>query len=177
MFHQVRVSDEHSDLLRFLWWPNGELDKCLEEYKMVVHIFGVISSPGCAAFTLQQCARDNMGNFDPEVIQTVLRNFYVDDCLKSIRSEEEAIRLGADLISLCATGGFKLNKWISNSRSLLLSIPEPIRAQQIKDLDLDQDILPIERALGVQWCIETFICLQDPASGQTTYQARNLILW
>lgn len=97
MFHQVHVPEEDSDLLRFLWWPGGELDRDLEEYKMVVHIFGATSSPSCAIFVLQQCARDNIGLFDPEVTQTVLRNFYVDDCLKSVAS---------DHISLCATGGF-----------------------------------------------------------------------
>ena len=155
MFHQVKVPEEDSGLLRFLWWPDGNLDKSLEEYKMVVHIFGATSSPSCATFALQQCARDNVGNFDTEVTQTVLKNFYVDDCLKSVRFEKDAITLAKDLLSLCATGGFKLNKWISNSRSLLLSIPEQIRAREMKDLDLDQDILPIERALGVQWCIET----------------------
>ena len=155
MFHQVRVPDEDSDLLRFLWWPDGELCKDLEDYKMVVHIFGATSSPSCATFALQQCARDNIANFDPEVTQTVLRNFYVDDCLKSINSEQEAILLAKNLIRLCATGGFKLNKWISNSRSLLLSIPEQILAQEIKDLDLNQDALPNERALGVQWSIQS----------------------
>ena len=53
-------------------------------------------------------------------------------------------------------GGFKRNKWISNSRSLLFSVPEQILAQEIKDLDLNQvHALPIERALGVQWCIQS----------------------
>ena len=150
MFHQVRVPDEDSDLLRFLWRPDGELSKDLEDYKMVVHIFGATSSPSCATFALQQCSRDNTANFDPKVTQTVLRNFYVDDCLKSVNSEQEAILLAKNLTRLCATGGFKLNKWISNSRSLLLSIPEQILAQEVKDLDLNQDALPIEWALGVQ---------------------------
>lgn len=157
MFHQVHVpsspclcvQEEDSDFLRFLWWPGGELDKDLEEYKIVVHIFGATSSPSCATFALQQCARDNIGLFDPEVTQTVLRNFYVDDCLKSVAPDQDAIRLAKDLISLCATGGFRLNKWISNSRSLLLPIPEEMRTKEVKDLDLDQDVLPIERALGV----------------------------
>ena len=55
---------------------------------------------------------------------------------------------------LCATGGFKLNKWVSNSRASILSIPEEDRAKEIKDLDFE-DVLPVERALGVQWCLET----------------------
>lgn len=48
MFHQVKVSEDDIDLLRFLWWPDGNLSSELEEYKMVVHIFGAASSPSCA---------------------------------------------------------------------------------------------------------------------------------
>ncbi|XP_062283902.1 uncharacterized protein LOC133988306 [Scomber scombrus] len=122
---------------------------------MIVHIFGATSSPSCANFVLQQCARDNVGKFKTEAITTVLRNFYVDDCLRSVECEEEALTLAKDLTALCATGGFKLNKWVSNSRALILSIPEEDRAKEVKDLDFEQDFLPVERALGVQWCLET----------------------
>ena len=154
MFHQIKVPAEDADLLRFLWWPDGNVEKELEEYKMVVHIFGATSSPSCANFALQQCARDNVGKFKTETITTVLRNFYMDDCLKSVEDEEEALTLAKDLKKLCATGGFKLNKWVSNSRALILSIAEEDRAKEIKDLDFE-DVLPVERALGVQWCLET----------------------
>lgn len=40
MFHQVTIPPEQCDFLRFLWWPNGNLDSQLEEYRMVVHLFG-----------------------------------------------------------------------------------------------------------------------------------------
>lgn len=52
-------------------------------------------------------------------------------------------------------GGFKLTKWISNDRKVLESIPEILRAKDVKDLDLREGILPIERALGVKWCVNT----------------------
>lgn len=138
MFHQVRVPEEDSDLLRFLWWPGGDVEKELEEYKMVMHIFGATSSPSCANFALQQCARDNVGKFNTETVTTVFRKFYVDDCLKSVECEDEALTLAKDLITLCAEGGFKLNKWISNSRALILSISEEDRVKEVKDLDFDQ---------------------------------------
>lgn len=38
---------------------------------------------------------------------------------------------------------------------MLSSIPEKERVKEVKDLDLDQDSLPIDRALGVQWCVES----------------------
>ena len=90
-----------------------------------------------------------------ETVSSVLRNFYADDCLKSVEDEEEALEVAHELIGLCNKGGFKLNKWVSNNRTLLLSIPEESRSKEIKDLDFDQDVLPVERALGVQCCTET----------------------
>lgn len=79
----------------------------------------------------------------------------MDDCLKSVENDKEALKIAHELLALCSKGGFKLNKWASNNRTLLLSIPEDSRSKEMKDLDFDQDILPVERALGVQWCTET----------------------
>ena len=43
MFYQVRVAEVQRDYLRFLWWPNGNLDGEIREYQMNVHIFGATS--------------------------------------------------------------------------------------------------------------------------------------
>lgn len=114
MFHQVRVPPGDSDLLRFLWWPDGDHDQNLVEHRMVAYLFGATSSPSCASFALRKCAEDNREQFSPKVVDTVLHNFYVDDCLASVASEEEAVALYQDLRALCAKGGFNLTKWISN---------------------------------------------------------------
>lgn len=47
-------------------------------------------------------------SFFPEVVSTIKHNFYVDNCLKSMASEEEAIQVIKDLIALCDRGGFSL---------------------------------------------------------------------
>ncbi|XP_034074694.1 uncharacterized protein LOC117547890 [Gymnodraco acuticeps] len=101
MFHQVKVPEEDSDLLTFLWWPDGDLSSELEEYQMVVHIFGATSSPSCANFALQQCARDNVDDFSPEAVSSMLRNFYVDHCLKSMEDERKAVIIAHELKTLC----------------------------------------------------------------------------
>ncbi|KAJ8358212.1 hypothetical protein AAFF_G00022360 [Aldrovandia affinis] len=155
MFHQVKVPPEDADLLRFLWWPEGDISQELQEYRMEVHLFGATSSPSCASYALRRCAEDTRQLFDAAVVDTVLHNFYVDDCLRSVVSEQEAVKLYHDLKAICQTGGFKLTKWMSNNLEVLANIPQEDRATEVKDLDLDQDSLPIERALGVQWCIQS----------------------
>ena len=86
---------------------------------------------------------------------TIKHNFYVDDCLKSMPSEAEAMALVRDLSAVCQFGGFQLVKWISNSRYMLESIAVEKRAMEVKELDFDRGNLPVERALGLQWCAET----------------------
>ena len=149
MFHQVKVVSEDCNALRFLWWPNGDLTAQPEESMMAVHLFGGVSSPSCANFALKKTAKDNRSTFSPEVVHTVKHNFYVDDCLKSVATDESAICLSKELRELLSKGGFLLTKWLSNSRRVVDSIPEAERAAAVKNLDFEHPI--IERAFGVQW--------------------------
>ena len=73
----------------------------------------------------------------------------------TVASEEQAIVLSQSLRAVCMGGGFKLTKWVSNSRRVLSCTPADERAVEVKDLDLSKDALPTERALGVQWCTDT----------------------
>ncbi|GAA6089155.1 uncharacterized protein LOC112848234, partial [Tachysurus ichikawai] len=155
MFHQVKVHPEDRDLLRFLWWLEGNTNNNLEEYRMMVHLFGATSSPSCSNFALRKCATDQKDLYDDKTKDVVFNNFYVDDCLVSVTSESDAVHLYKNLTDMCAKGGFHLTKWMSNSCAVLSAIPEKDRKSKVKDLDLDHDALPLERALGVQWCAES----------------------
>ncbi|XP_074608719.1 uncharacterized protein LOC141863139 [Acropora palmata] len=156
MFHQVRVPEHDSSFMRFLWWNDGNLAKEVQEYQMLVHLFGAISSPASANFALRRTATDNK-HFPGEVINTVKKNFYVD--------ETAAITHVHELQALLFRSGFKLTKWISNSRKVIEAIPAHERYAELKKLDFYENELPSQRALGFQWCVEsdtfTFnICLR-----------------
>ena len=118
MFHQVRVNEEDRNFLRFLWWPEGDTNKALEEYRMTVHLFGAVSSPTCANFALQKTAEDSSNIFHGEVTGTIKSNYYVDDCLKSVLTEKQAINLVKNLKDMCSRGGFNMKKWVSNNRTV-----------------------------------------------------------
>ena len=75
MFHQVRVRPSDRDALRFLWWPEGNLNNSPEEYQMNVHLFGGASSPSCANFALKKTASDNAQLFSDRTIETVKTEF------------------------------------------------------------------------------------------------------
>ena len=120
MFHQVRVTQEDQNTLRFLWWPEGNLSKLPMSYKMTVHLFGGTWSPSCCTYALRRVAKDNAGSYSPATLETITQNFYVDDCLKSVPTVSEAINLVSELKKLAAEGGFNLTKWISNSPDVIM---------------------------------------------------------
>ena len=154
MYHQIKVHPDDVDALRFLWYPDSDLSRDPEEFHMSVHLFGGGWTAGCANFGLLRMARDNGSEFHTSVSSTVTKNFYVDDCLKSVKSQDEAIDLVNELQRLLRRGGFNLTKWIYNSRAVLENTPQSDRAKEVKDLDLSHDVLPVERALGVHWNVE-----------------------
>ena len=150
MFNQVRVDPEDVDALKFLWWPNDDMSKDPIEMQMLVHLFGATSSPSCASFCLRKTAADQASDFQPETSETVNKNFYVDDLLKSVPTPEEAITLKDELKEMLQRGGFNLTKWSSNNKEVRLTITDDEKAKSLKNLSLDED-LPNERALGVLW--------------------------
>ena len=151
MFYQVRVPKSDQDCLRFYWWPSGNHNKEPEVYKMVVHLFGAVSSPSCCNMALLKTAEANKDVL-PAASMAIRDNFYVDDLLKSVESEEEALSLVQDLINLCQKGGFRLAKWVTNNQHILENIPLSEQSKGQKDLTFDK--LPTERALGVSWRIQ-----------------------
>ena len=155
MFHQVRVTEDCRDMLRFLWWEGGNIEKEPKEYRMTVHLFGATSSPGCCNFALKTTANDHEEEIGPAPAQFLREDFYVDDGLKSVGTAEEAVKLIKSTKEMCKKGGFNLHKFTSNRKEVIAQIPVEDRAEDIKHLDLDHDALPIERALGMQWCIDS----------------------
>ena len=122
---------------------------------MTRHLFGAVSSPACANYVLQCTAEDNKDNYGTKVANTLRRNFYVEDVLKSASTEDKAIELAKDVKAVCGNGGFNLSKFVGNTERIINSIPDDHRAEKVKNLALGQDKLPIERALGVIWCVES----------------------
>ena len=155
MFYQVRVPIQQRDLLRFLWWPGGDVTNELIECRMHTHIFGATSSPAVASYALRKTALDNAAEFSLDAVETVNNSFYVDDCLKSVPTVEEGLRLSSELRALTLKGGFRLTKWVSNSPELLSCIPEIERSKNMNDIGLDCGVLLAEKALGVVWAVET----------------------
>ena len=121
MFYQVRIPEEQRSFLRFLWWEDGDTSTRPLEYEMYVHIFGAISSPSCANYALKKTAEENRERFGDAVADTILRDFYVDDMLKSTDDDDSATSVLLGVQGSCSEGGFNLTKVVSNSLKVINS--------------------------------------------------------
>ena len=115
-------------------------------------MFGAKSSPSCANFCLRQTALEFAHLYDPTILEIVRNNFYVDDCLLSVSSVEEAISAQRSLCELLRRRGFHLRKWLSNNEQVIKAIPDSERARLVNNYSFD--VSSHERVLGVNWDIK-----------------------
>lgn len=86
----------------------------------------------------------------------VISNFYVDDGLISCPTEQEVVDLIKDTQSALMEGGrLRLHKIASNSKEVLKQFDKEDLTKNLKDLDIGQDNLPVQRSLGLAWDINS----------------------
>jgi len=57
--------------------------------------------------------------------------------------------------AMCANANLRLHKFASNSRVVLETLLFEDRAKDLKVLDLQRDVLPVQRSLGTYWCTDS----------------------
>ena len=143
MFNQIFVSPNDTNVLRFLWRESP--DEGVSDYKMLVHIIGKVGLPCCANWTLRKVPE----MVDKSLERAVANNIYRDGFLSSLPDEESLIRLSLSLISFLSACGFRLIKWILNSKVILENILSSELSSKFINLDLNSQ--PVERVLGMIW--------------------------
>ena len=116
---------------------------------MAVHLFGAKCSPSCATYCLRETAKQFGKNFNPKVAETILKSFYVDNCLTGADSEETAIDLIKSLRALLALRGFKLTKCLSSSDRVMSSVLEEEKSKAARS-NLPS-VAPQQRVFGISW--------------------------
>ena len=150
MFLQVKAPPADCKVLRFLWRENNTDPISVYEYGR--HIFGAKSSPTCVNYALQQVGRD--GRDDNGMVANLInRNFYMDDFVKSINSEEEAVDVYKSLRKSLADRGFQLTKWICNSEKVMREISPEDRSVTLSKTFEAEPLAP--SILGLQWNVES----------------------
>ena len=143
------VDENDCHAYRFLWYEDDDLTKlCM--FVMLVHIFGFKASLAITTFVLRYHAGTLSGTVPPEVVEAILRSFYVDDLLHSSPDELRARTFRQGITAALACGGFELTKWRSTSRSVLED-DAPLEEEVITFDDVDVTAAPSEKVLGVSY--------------------------
>jgi hypothetical protein len=143
MYNQVYVPEKDRDYLRFLWFDDQDR---IIHYRMTRHLFGGVWCSSAASYALRHTVLDNV-KLDPLIADTVMNAFYVDDCLKSVSTRNEALMVIHGTKALLSEAGFNLTKFVSNDAQILQHIPENDRAKEFKQLCPDSK----STALGLKW--------------------------
>lgn len=149
MFHQIRLLPEDQPLLRFLW-RDMERERSPDIYEWRVLPFGTVCSPCCAIYALQRHVRDNSSS-NEDVVDSVLTAFYVDNCLQSLSSPQQARQLLDKMRALLASGGFEVRQWASNMPEVISHLPTEARSEGCELWLTANKADPQESTLGLRW--------------------------
>ena len=79
---------------------------------------------------------------------------YLDDLMKSVSSNETVIKITTQLRELQMKGGFRLTKWLSNDRNVLVEIPEHERRRSVASLDIENLPTACTLRLVLKWNVK-----------------------
>uniref|UniRef100_A0A1B0DKT8 Uncharacterized protein n=1 Tax=Phlebotomus papatasi TaxID=29031 RepID=A0A1B0DKT8_PHLPP len=135
---------------RILW--RDSRDSRIAEFRITRVCFGLASSPFLATRALNQLAMEHEASH-PLASETLRTAFYVDDCVISVETKEQALETQLQLVEVLEKGGFSLAKWASNDPEL---IPEE------SSTDSKAEVPDVISALGMRWNTKSdvfeFIC-------------------
>lgn len=158
MFLQILVRKEDRFAQRIIW-RGTDRQREPDVYELQVVSFGATCSPCVAQEVKSRNAKDHLTEF-PKACSEIINNHYMDDYLGGEDSVEHAIKLIHEVISVHSKCGFNICNWISNSREVLASIPENLRASNVVQINFDESHSE-ERILGIWWnYVEDNFCYQ-----------------
>ncbi|XP_026686425.1 uncharacterized protein LOC103518980 isoform X2 [Diaphorina citri] len=145
MYRQIWVHEDDRKYQKIWWRQNEDSDIACFQLKTVT--YGTSCAPYLAVKCLKQLAQDEKEIF-PNASKIADRDFYVDDLISSTESEEKALELYKELTAMFQKAGFRLRKWISNSKYVLNEIPVEDRAVQVNSILNHQETV---KALGLRF--------------------------
>ncbi|XP_073435740.1 uncharacterized protein [Dendrobates tinctorius] len=112
---------------------------------------------------------------EEDVRRFVERDFYVDDALMSFPSAEAAINLLKRTQDVLAHSNLRLHKIASNSEIVVQAFPKQDRTNDLKDLDLPTDSIPVQRSLGLNWDLNTDTFIFQVVRDQKPFTRRGVL--
>lgn len=143
MYRMINMTDEHVDLQRIVWrdTPDDEL----ESYNLTTVTFGTAAAPYLAVRTLNRLADDEANEY-PDAAAVIKNSFYMDDLMVGNTNIEKTKTMCEEIREVLKRGGFKMQKWSSNSEEVLQFLKQE-KTKDTLEIKLDKII----RILGLKW--------------------------
>ena len=145
---------EDVDCLRYIYKSDDNRQTDHVPRRMLIHLFGAVSSPTYENIALPKSVEEYHHSDNSDVRQAANEYLYVYNCVMHIATDEHTTAVARDLADLCDKEGFHPKSWSSNRRSVWLYLPVEERSSHLRNLDLEQTLLTMERAHTVYWCAE-----------------------
>ena len=123
MYRQVALDESDRNFLRILW--RDYVTDEIRELRMTRVTYGVASSSYHSTRALQESGKTNGPN--PNTVNVILNDFWVDDLLSGADTLEEACVLQDDLIETLNKNCLPLRKWSSNEPQLVTRLPKDLQ--------------------------------------------------
>ena len=143
MYRQVELDKEDKDYHRLLWKdPNSE---AIETYRMTRVTYGIASSSFHSIRPLQVLAEETTNT----KLRLSLTDMYVDDLLTGCEDSEAAEKLQDAIITLLASAGFDIRKWVSSDSKLVSRLAATFRETEDEKIIESEDYAI--KTLGIRW--------------------------
>ncbi|XP_057299451.1 uncharacterized protein LOC130630070 [Hydractinia symbiolongicarpus] len=149
-FHQISVSPEDRNLLRFIWYDDvNNFDdqkfenNALADYRFCRVVFGATCSPFLLSATLIFHLHGYV-ECDPQFVQKLLESLHVDDLTAGGVNDSDALCFYTKCQERLSEGGFNLRKFNSYSKMLENIVNSTQDETEIK-------FQPTIKVLGLEW--------------------------
>ncbi|XP_048486351.1 uncharacterized protein LOC119694820 [Plutella xylostella] len=151
MYRMVRVADEDTDFQRIVWRFSSDESQPIQHYKLLRLTFGTACAPYLAVKCLQRLAELEESKY-PLAAKLTRQDFYMDDLITGAETEDEVMNIYNEMNELLRSGGFELQKWNSNSETVLQKIRKTEKTGQEQEKGSDSIKLNKSiKVLGVSW--------------------------
>ncbi|CAI6351883.1 unnamed protein product [Macrosiphum euphorbiae] len=159
MYRQILVLPEYRTL-QHVFWRSSPLEK-LVEYELDTVTYGVNCAPFLALRVLKSIAAEDCDEYI-SVRKALTHQTYVDDICVGADTEQEALELQLNLITVLRRSGLELKKWSANTLSILNTIPVDSRGSGPLPFDTVDGYST--KILGIEWHPDrdSFCCALRP---------------
>lgn len=145
MYRQIRIHPDDQPYQHIVWRRSPDLP--IETFALQTVTYGTSCAPFLAIRTVREHAQVE-GHKYPRAAFVLKEDIYVDDVVSGADSVEGALQLYKDITELCASGGFPLQKWLSNSPAFMSFISQN---SDVQSFPLLSDTEGIHKILGLCW--------------------------